>query len=133
MSEAIAEMEKLHESQPKDLLALLQLAMLYTSENKLDKAVEAYTQILDAAPKSWAAMRGRGDALLNAGKQAKAIADYEKALKLNPDDPGILNNLAWVLATSPKKKLRDGKRAVELATKACKLTDHKKAHIVSRL
>jgi hypothetical protein len=35
-----------------------------------------------------------------------------------------LNNLAWVLCTSPEDKLRDGKRAVELAAKACELTDN---------
>jgi hypothetical protein len=44
-----------------------------------------------------------------------------------------LNNLAWVLATSPVDQLRDGKRAIELATKACKLTDYKKPHILSTL
>ena len=30
-------------------------------------------------------------------------------------------------------KLRDGKRAVEMATEACKLTDYKAAHILSTL
>ena len=45
----------------------------------------------------------------------------------------MLNNFAWVLATSPDDKLRDGKRAVQLATKACEVTKHKKAHILSTL
>ena len=35
------------------------------------------------------------------------------------------NNLAWVLATCPKDNLRQGKRAVELAERACKLADWK--------
>ena len=46
---------------------------------------------------------------------------------------GIFNNLSWVLATSPNDSVRDGKRAVELAEKACKLTDYKEAHILSTL
>lgn len=46
---------------------------------------------------------------------------------------GLLNNLAWVMATSPKDEVRDGKRAVELATKACELTEYKQAHILSTL
>jgi len=54
-------------------------------------------------------------------------------LKLAPDDQGVLNNLAWVLATSPDAKLRDGRRAIELAEKACELSEYKLAHILSTL
>jgi hypothetical protein len=45
----------------------------------------------------------------------------------------VLNNLAWVLATSPDDKLRDGKRSIELGTKACEVTEYKQAHILSTL
>jgi tetratricopeptide (TPR) repeat protein len=55
------------------------------------------------------------------------------ALKIQPEDSGLLNNLAWVLATSPEDELRDGQRALELATKACELTDYEEAHILSTL
>jgi tetratricopeptide (TPR) repeat protein len=51
----------------------------------------------------------------------------------SPEKAGILNNLAWVLATSPNEKIRNGKRAIELATEACKLTDYKTAYILSTL
>ena len=133
MDDAIAELEKLHELQPKDTLSQLQLAMFYMAEKKLDEARAAYSNVLDMAPDNVVALRGRGDALLNLGKHAEAVADYEKVLKLLDDDAGLLNNLAWVLATSPDEKLRDGRRAIELATKACELTDYKQAHIVSTL
>jgi Flp pilus assembly protein TadD len=36
-----------------------------------------------------------------------------------------LNNLAWLLAISPNEKLRNGKEAVELARRACELSDWK--------
>ena len=45
----------------------------------------------------------------------------------------MLNNFAWVLATSPDDDVRDGKRAVELATKAGELTERERAHILSTL
>ena len=45
----------------------------------------------------------------------------------------MLNNLAWLLATSPDDALRDGKRAVELAKQACDVTDWEEAHIISTL
>ena len=123
--EAIGELEKLRKLDPKDTLTLLQLAMLYSVQKKSAKAIEAYTAVLAVDPNAWRALRGRGDAYLNIGRQAEAIADYEKALKLQPKDEGILNNLAWILATSPDAKLRNGPRAIELATLACEVTEYK--------
>ena len=48
-------------------------------------------------------------------------------------DAGLLNNLAWVLATSPNEEVRNGERAIELATTAAEITDFKKAYILSTL
>jgi len=131
--EAIGQLEELRQAEPKDLLALLQLGILYSGEGKYDRALEAYSAALAQRPDERLALRGHGDALLNLGKHQQAIADYEALLKLQPKDPGTLNNLAWVLATSPEEKLRDGKRAVTLAAEACELTDYKAAHILSTL
>ena len=133
VDEAVTDMEKLHKLLPKNSRLLLQLATLYTAQQKPRKAVEAYTKALELDKESWMALRGRADAYLSFGKQAEAVADYEKALEMQPEDSGILNNLAWVLATSPDDKLRDGKRAIELATKATEVTQQKEAHILSTL
>lgn len=132
-AEATDELQKLRKLDPKDSLTLLQLAMLYGVQKKTADAIDAYTALLAQEPEEWRALRGRGDTYLNIGKQAEAIADFEKALSLQPKDHGILNNLAWVLATSPDEKLRDGKRAIELATLACEVTEYKAAYILSTL
>lgn len=133
VGQAISELQQFLKKHPDDEPALLQLAMLHTADDRPRKAIEIYAQILAKEPDDWLALRGRADALLSVGKQAESLIDYEKALKLRPEDDGILNNLAWVLATSPDAKVRNGKRAIELATKACKLTDYKAAHILSTL
>ena len=52
---------------------------------------------------------------------------------MQPKDATTLNNLAWLLATAPEDKLRDGRRAVTLATEACRLTDYKADFILSTL
>ncbi|HEX3600640.1 MAG TPA: protein kinase [Lacipirellulaceae bacterium] len=44
-----------------------------------------------------------------------------------------LNKLAWFLATSPIDAVRDGKRAVALARKACELTQYKIATVTDTL
>ena len=131
--EAIAQLEQLRRVAPKDMLALMQLARIYLSQKKYDKAAEACSGVLAEHPNQPLALRGRADALLNLGKHKLAIADYEVLMKQRPDDPGTLNNLAWVLATSPIDELRDGKRAVELAHKACELTQYKAGHNLSTL
>lgn len=131
--EAISQLEALQRISPDDPDVDLQLAMFYNVEGKPRKAVELFSKVLTKEPQNFVALRGRADALLSVGKQAEAIADYETALKVRPDDSGVLNNLAWVLATSPDEKLRNGKRSIELATKACEVTEYKQAHILSTL
>jgi tetratricopeptide (TPR) repeat protein len=81
-----------------------------------------------------AADRGHADAQVNLGilyengrgvarNYSKAIAMYEKAAEQGEADG--YNGLAWVLATCPLAAFRDGRRAVEAATRACELTEWK--------
>ena len=130
---AVADLEKLHQLDPKDEPVLLELAMVYQAQKKYDKAVEVYSGVLRQHPDRWKFLRGRGDVLLSAGKRGEAITDFDKALAQQPKDINLLNNLAWVLATAPEDKLRDGKRALKLATQACELTGYKRDYILSTL
>ncbi len=130
---AVSDLELARKLEPNDAAAALQLAAVYSVENKIDQAAGVYEDLLKANPENWLAYRGRGDLQLTHGKQREAIADFEKALEIKPDDSGVLNNLAWVLATSPEESLRDGKRSVELAKKACEVTEYKQPHILSTL
>ena len=131
--QASAELEKLIKKDPEDIDLQAQLAMLYSAMHQPAKAVEVYDKVLQKEPDNFDALRGKADAFLALGKHAEAISIYDKALKIDPENSGVLNNLAWVLATSPKDDLRDGKRAVKLATKACEETDYKAGHILSTL
>lgn len=63
-----------------------------------------------------------GSLLEAAGREADAASAYEAALRKSPDNPGALNNLAWLLATAKDPAIRSPARAVELATKAAKLS-----------
>ena len=57
-------------------------------------------------------------------RYAEAVKLYEETLAPRKNKPGAfdtaqsMNNLAWLLATCPDAKVRDGGRAVELAKKA---------------
>jgi len=43
----------------------------------------------------------------------------ENCIEAAPEFPWSVNNLAWALATSTEQSIRDGERAVELATRLC--------------
>jgi tetratricopeptide (TPR) repeat protein len=130
---ALNDLNTLRRAMPDNGDLLLQIAALHLAAKQPHKAIATYDHAIEISPKLAAAFRGRADAHLGLGEQAKAIADYESALELDPENSGVLNNLAWVLATSTEDSLRDGKRAVELAKKACEVTEYKQAHILSTL
>src|SRR5207249_4150674 len=56
----------------------------------------------------------------------KALADYGEAIRLDPVNHHALNNRAYLLATTKVDRFRNGKRALEDATKACTLTNWSK-------
>ena len=64
---------------------------------------------------------------------AETIADYEIAVRLDPNRIGAVYNLARFLTTCPVAKLRDGSKAVEAATRACELTKWKNRVFVNSL
>ena len=111
----------------------MQLALFHSLDSRPRRAIKLLTEVLDADETSWRAMRSRGDAYLSIGDHRSAVKDYRKAMELKPDDSGILNNLAWVLSTSPDDDVRKGEEAIKLATKACELTEYEAAHILSTL
>lgn len=69
------------------------------------------------------------------GDPQQAVARLRRALtlKAGPDRPNILNNLAWILATSPDASVRSGADAVRYAEEACRLTDFEQAAMVGTL
>jgi tetratricopeptide (TPR) repeat protein len=131
--DAIADMQAVLEKDPSNVPWRLQLASYYLQDKRPRKAIEVFTKILDEDEDQKLARQARADTFLSIGKHAEAVADFEIALRQSPDDDGVLNNFAWVLATSPDDNVRNGKRAIELATKACEVTKYEKPHILSTL
>jgi tetratricopeptide (TPR) repeat protein len=56
---------------------------------------------------------------------------YEKSIDLNPKNPEVLNNLAWLYVTCPDENLRNPFRGLQLAEKAIQLSEA--AHIFDTL
>jgi len=131
--EAITDLQLLVENVPDNPTFKLQLGNLYNASDRPRLALKLFDQLYEEDPEIEGILRSRGDAYLAIGKHKEAISDYEKELARDPEDSGTLNNLAWVLSTTPMDDLRDGKRAVELALKSCELTKYEQPHILSTL
>ena len=63
----------------------------------------------------------------------KAIADYNKAISLDAKDGWTYNARARIWATCPDACFRDGKKAIESATRACELSKWKHALPIATL
>ena len=75
----------------------------------------------------------RGNLWAKKNDHDKAIADYDEAIRLNPKDARAYNNRAWLRATCPDQKYRDGRKAYEDASEACQLDNYKEANILGTL
>ena len=96
-------------------------------------AIEEYSEAIRLDPDADAAYHNRGNAYADLGEYAKAISDFNQSIRLAPEEPESYSALAWLLATCPQADLRDGKRAVQLATRACELTDWQDANDIENL
>src|SRR5262249_44524017 len=96
------------------------------------EAIAAYTESVRLKP-TGLAYNGRAKLHYSAGNYEAARADHESALRFLPDDASTMNYLAWILATCPVDSLRNGKRAIELATRACEKTEWKASFCLDTL
>ena len=67
------------------------------------------------------------------GEPGKALADFNEAIRLDPNATMPYRGRALIYATCPDARLRDGKKAVEDATKACEITHWKEGNNLGSL
>ena len=72
-----------------------------------------------------------GDLYYSNKNYSKTIKAYEQSIALAPDNPQVLNNLAWLYATCEVERFRDPKKALKLAKKAAEI--EKSPHILDTL
>jgi len=95
--------------------------------------ISHYKHLLSLAPGYAIIHNNLGVAYYEQGKSTEAIRQWETAVKLAPDYPDALNNLAWMLATSEAIKSRDAERAIKLAEHAYQLSEKKPAERLDTL
>jgi serine/threonine-protein kinase len=88
----------------------------------VDAAIADFDKVLVLDPHSASAYDHRARARAARGEYEQAIADHIEAVYLSPHEPAAYSHFARLWATCPDPKLRNGRMAVELATKACMLS-----------
>ncbi len=121
VDEAIAAMEKLSAKFPHNREILVALGDVNRMHGRFDAAGKAYTRYINGITspeeKYWSIYYTRGIAYEQAKKWKLAEADFLKALELRPDQPQVLNYLAysWVdQGINIEKARKMLERAVEL-------------------
>src|SRR5208283_1401645 len=124
MDEAIAHYQKALQIKPDYADAHYNFGIALFKKGQVDEAIVQYQEALEIQPEFAGACFNLGNALYQKGQVDEAVAQYQRALQINPDSVDVLNNLAWLLATSPDAHVRDGVRAVQYAGRACELTHY---------
>lgn len=107
---------------PKQAEVFLRRGTCWDAKKESDQAIADYSDAIRLAPDSHQYLFVRAAAWEKSKKYDKAIADYTEVVRLKPDFDASLNQLAWIMATCPDAKVRDGKKAVEYGTKLCELS-----------
>jgi Flp pilus assembly protein TadD len=118
---------------PGDIEAHKNLAHLLCQQGHWTAAEKECDTLLALNPNDAASHLLLAQVAGHLGRADEAVFHFNEALRLNPDYVEAMNNLAWMLATSPEAKVRNGQRAVELAERACELTHYQKTIYVGTL
>ena len=84
---------------PESALFHLQLGACYSTLKSYDRAVQAFRKSIALYPSSAIAYRWMGLALAKNKDEAGATAAFEEALRLSPNDPGVLHSVTLGLIT----------------------------------
>ena len=115
---AIVNLRKAVEFQPDYADAHYNLGTALFQRGDLDEAISEWQKTLALRPSDAGAHTSLGNGFVQKKLLAQAAEQYRLAIQISPDSVIPLNNLAWLLATTPDPSLRNGPEAVTLAEKA---------------
>jgi tetratricopeptide (TPR) repeat protein len=143
-ADAVAHFTRIIEGSPNDVVALRARGKVRFEKGDHDRAIADLDRSLKLAPNS-EALTIRGFAWKRKGDKDRAMADFNRAIELNPkealawrvrgatwagkaddpENPESLLHRAVMLSVCTDARYRNGKQAVEDATRACELTEWK--------
>ncbi|MCB1035259.1 MAG: tetratricopeptide repeat protein, partial [Acidobacteria bacterium] len=116
LEEALTNLEAAVDAHPADAGALVELASVERRLGQVEAALAHYRKARGLAPQDERSWFEASSLLVDLGRYQEALSTLEDAVAQLPDQGRLLHGLARLLAAVPDESLRDGERALELAT-----------------
>jgi tetratricopeptide (TPR) repeat protein len=133
LEQVVAEFKIAVQLAPGDAMAQNKLATALIKLGRADEAIRHCQTEAQARPKDPVPHFVLGGVYVTQDRPEAAVVQFKEALRLAPDNPAGLNDLAWLYASHPDARIRNGVEAVRLAERACELTSHKLAGFLDTL
>ena len=130
---AVADSDATIRADPRNAAAYFRRGNAWHEKKDYNRAIADYDASIRIEPGRASVFANRGTAKRRSGDLDGAIADYARAIEIDPGMAPAYNQLAWLLATAERPAVRDGRRAVESALKACDLTQWKNPTFIDTL
>jgi tetratricopeptide (TPR) repeat protein len=88
-----------------------------------DKAIAEFDEAIRLNPNEALAWRVRGATYASKAEYAKTLADYTESIRVDPENPDSRHHRVVFRSACMEDKFRDGKQAIEDATKACEMSE----------
>jgi tetratricopeptide (TPR) repeat protein len=131
--QAIREFEEAHRLSPLSARAQLGLARAYRRTGDVAKSDQLLAEMVGEDAGTADGQQLLGDLYFEEKIYPEAIKHYQQALKLNPQDAAVHNNLAWLYATSEDEQFRDPQGALRHAQRAVELSQWRQAAFIDTL
>lgn len=115
---ALADYRRACKLDPKLLVAQLGQGRVCHLLGHWEEALDAFNKTLEIKPDNPEVVCSRADLLADMGSYNEALGDYARAIDLDPEFAHAYRNGAWLLATCPDSRYRDGANAVLGAERA---------------
>jgi tetratricopeptide (TPR) repeat protein len=109
------------------------LARMCARRGLTDKAVEQYRRLLACYPEDSDASASLAQTLIAHGDYESASTVLRQALDRTPDHIDLLNTFAWLKATCPVDRFRDGGEAIRLAQRALRVAGQDRWELLDTL
>ena len=122
---AIADFDDAIRLSPNSAKIFINRGDTWLDMDEWEKAMSDFGEAIYLDPNDAAAFFNRGRAWINHEKWGEAVLDFNQSIDNDANYASSYNDLAWLWATCPDEKFRDGIKAVDAALRACELTNWK--------
>jgi tetratricopeptide (TPR) repeat protein len=89
-----------------------------------DVAIKILSEVIELNPNVAPTHNALAQALKSKGRIKKAIFHFGHTVRLQPSSVEALNSAAWIFATHSDPNIADSETAINIAERACELTDY---------